>query len=201
MIYIFDLLGTFAFAISGTITGFDRRFDAFGVSMVGLVTAVGGGTLRDVLIGSQPVGWMQDINYLYAVAAGVFVTFVFFRRIRTWHRTLFIFDALGIGLFTLLGLEKALAMGLHPVISVLMGMMSAVFGGVLRDILCSEVPLIFRREIYATICLGGGAIYLISIQWLGRSDVLMFFCVALIFSVRVLAVKRKWYLPAIREVN
>lgn len=199
MIYFFELLGTFAFAISGTITGFDRKFDAFGVSMVGLVTAVGGGTLRDVLIGSQPVGWMQDINYLYAVAAGIFVTFVFFRRIRTWHRTLFVFDALGIGLFTVLGLEKALTLGLHPVLAVLMGMMSAVFGGVLRDILCSEVPLIFRKEIYATICIGGGAIYLVLLQSFGRTHVLMFACVVLIFLTRVLAVKRKWYLPALRE--
>jgi len=189
------------FAISGTITGIDRKFDLFGAAMVGMVTAVGGGTLRDLLIGSAPVGWMQDLNYFGACCLGIILTLLFFRSVRHWHQALFLFDALGIGVFTLLGLEKALSFGVHPVLAVLMGMMSAVFGGVIRDVLCSQVPLIFRKEIYATICLVGGATYLSLVQFFDRTNLLLAGCIAGIFIIRILAVKYSWQLPTLNHLK
>ena len=195
MIYYFDLFGTFVFAISGTITGIDRRLDLFGAAIIGLVTAVGGGSLRDILIGATPVGWMQDLNYLWAVALGIIISFTFQKLMRNWHRAFFLFDALGIGVFTVLGLEKAIALDLNPALAILLGMMSAVFGGVIRDVLCSQVPLILRKELYATICLFGGAVYVALSYLTGQSDVLLGAVIALIVLIRIAAVKYHLHLP------
>ena len=189
------------FAISGTITGVDRKLDLFGAAMVGMVTAVGGGTLRDLLIGSTPVGWMQDLNYFAACVLGILLTFFLIKSVRQWHKALFLFDALGIGVFTVLGLEKAMSFGIHPILAVLMGMMSAVFGGVIRDVLCSQVPLIFRKEIYATICLAGGAVYLGLLQVLPKSNFIIAICIAAIFIVRILAVRYSWKLPTLDHLK
>ena len=189
------------FAISGTIVGIDRKLDLFGAAMVGMVTAVGGGTLRDLLIGSTPVGWMQDLNYFVASMMGILLTLLLIRSVRRWHEALFLFDALGIGVFTLLGLEKAISFGIHPILAILMGMMSAVFGGVIRDVLCSQVPLIFRREIYATICLIGGGVYLGLLQFFEPSNLMLGSCIAGIFIVRILAVKYSWQLPTLAHLR
>ncbi len=201
MIYYLDLLGTMVFAISGTITGVDRKLDVFGASLIGLVTAVGGGTLRDLLIGSHPVGWMVDLNYFWICLSGMILTFLFLKWVGHWHRALFLFDALGIGVFTLLGLEKALQFGLHPVLAVMMGMTSAVFGGVLRDVLCSQVPLILRREIYATLCIFGGFLYLGLTALFKESFIITLVCISLIFLLRILVVKNSWQLPTLGVNN
>ena len=158
-IYAIDIAGTFVFAISGALAASEKRFDIFGAGILALVTAVGGGTLRDVLIGSTPVGWMQDLNYLIVIGAAVVISFFGKTYILKLRRTLFLFDTIGIALFTLLGLQKTLALGLSPVIAILMGVVSAVFGGVLRDVLSNVEPLIFRKEIYATACLAGGVLF------------------------------------------
>ncbi len=198
MIYFLDLLGTFVFAISGTATAADKKFDLFGAAIIALVTAVGGGTIRDLLIGNTPVGWMRDLNYLAAIGLAVPVTFFFKTVLLRMRRTLFLFDAIGIGLFTILGLQKTLAAGLSPVVAVLMGTVSAVFGGVVRDILCNEVPLIFRKEIYATACIAGGVLYFL-LDWLGLEyHVNVAATVGFIILVRVLAVRWGWGLPVVR---
>ncbi|MBI1226999.1 MAG: trimeric intracellular cation channel family protein [Bacteroidetes bacterium] len=197
-IYLLDLLGTFIFAISGTATAADKKFDLFGATIIALVTAVGGGTIRDLLIGSTPVGWMKDLNYLAAIGLGVAVTFFFKNLLVRLRHTLFLFDAIGIGLFTILGLQKTLAAGLSPVMAVLMGTVSAVFGGVVRDILCNEVPLIFRKEIYATACMAGALLYCL-LEWLGlQYHINVAATVAFIIVVRVLAVRRGWGLPVVK---
>ncbi|MEM9821242.1 MAG: trimeric intracellular cation channel family protein, partial [Bacteroidota bacterium] len=146
LIYIIDLLGTLVFAISGALAAANKRMDVFGASVIAFVTAVGGGTIRDVLIGSQPVGWMKDLNYLLMIGIGIGFAFLFKKGIQQLRRTFFLFDTVGIGLFTILGLQKTLGLGLSPVIAVMMGTVSAVFGGVLRDTLSNEIPLIFRKE-------------------------------------------------------
>ena len=185
------------FAISGTITGVDRKLDLFGAAMVGMVTAVGGGTLRDLLIGSTPVGWMQDLNYFVACGLGVLLTFVLIRSVQRWHNALFLFDALGIGVFTLLGLEKANRFRgtSHP--SCTHGHDVSRIWRRDRDVLCSQVPLIFRKEIYATICLIGGIVYLGLSRFFSSSDYILTICIICIFTVRVLAVKYKWQLPTL----
>ncbi|MEM8528438.1 MAG: trimeric intracellular cation channel family protein [Bacteroidota bacterium] len=192
--YLIDLAGTFVFAISGASAAADRKFDVFGALVLGLVTAVGGGTLRDVLIGSTPVGWMLDLNYLLVIIAGVITSLLFKRFISRLHKTIFLFDTIGIGLFTILGLQKTLSLGLSPIIAVMMGTVSAVFGGVIRDVLANEVPLIFRKEIYATACLFGGTIYLLLSQAIANDLFAALFSIVCVIAIRVLAVLKHWSL-------
>lgn len=197
LIYGVDLAGTFVFAVSGWLLASNKKLDIFGASVIAFVTAVGGGTLRDLLIGSRPVGWTQDLNYLLMIALGI-VCGLFFKRVfEKLRKTMFLFDSMGIGLFTILGIQKTLEFGLSPVIAVMMGIISAVFGGVLRDTLVNEIPLIFRKEIYATVCLTGGVLYLILQRFIPNDDWVVIITIIYIISVRILAVKRKWSFPTL----
>lgn len=195
LIYILDLIGTFVFAISGTLAATEKRFDVFGAAVLAFVTAVGGGTIRDVMIGRTPVGWMQDLNYLYFILLAVPATFFFRNYIQQLRKTMFLFDTIGIGLFTILGLKTTLNIGLSPIIAVMMGTVSAVFGGVLRDVLSREVPLIFRKEIYATACLLGGIVYLFLSKTNLPDDWSIFITVMVVIGIRVVAVRKKLQLP------
>lgn len=198
IIYALDLIGTFVFAISGMLAAANKKFDVFGASVIAFVTAVGGGTLRDVLIGAQPVGWMKDLNYLAVIALAVPVSVFFRPYIQKLRKTMFLFDTIGIGLFTILGLQKTLDMGLHYVVAVMMGTVSAVFGGVIRDLLSNQVPLIFRKEIYATACILGGTIYLLLTVFGVEYHISVISTVIFIIVIRILAVKKHWSLPTIR---
>ncbi|SEP96998.1 trimeric intracellular cation channel family protein [Neolewinella agarilytica] len=188
-----DYSGTFVFAISGALAGMKRSFDVFGVFILGLVTAIGGGTLRDLLIGSTPVGWMQNTVYLYIVVAAVAFAYLFRPHFRKLRRSMFLFDTIGIALYTILGLQKALSFGLSPVICVLLGVVSATFGGVIRDVLSGEVPLIFRKEIYASACLAGGVLFLVTDQLIGERAA-MGVAIVVVFVIRTLAVRNHWTL-------
>lgn len=194
-IYALDLIGTFVFAVSGTLTANKQKFDVFGVFVIALVTAVGGGTLRDILIGSQPVGWMRDLNYLIVISCGCIGGIIFKSSIQHLRRTMFLFDTIGIGLFTILGLQKTLDLNISPVIAVLMGSVSAVFGGVIRDVLCNEVPLIFRKEIYATACIFGACLFLLLEHFAVPENVNMLITIFAIIILRTLAVRYHWSLP------
>lgn len=196
-LYVLDLLGTFVFAISGLLTAAEKRFDLFGAAVISLVTALGGGTIRDVLIGCHPVGWMTDLNYLYAVLAGIALAWLFKKHIERLRRTLFLFDTIGIGIFTIVGLQKTLGFDVAPVIAVIMGTTSAVFGGVVRDILTGEIPLIFRKEIYATACLLGGLLYLFLSSFPGSAEWAVSITIGFIIIIRLLAVRLHWSLPRI----
>ena len=197
ILYFIDILGTMVFAISGALAGRDKKLDFFGIAAVGLITAIGGGTVRDVLLGSTPVGWMNDLIYLSMIGAGILISLLFGKAVRRLRRTFFMFDTVGIAVFTVLGLQKALALDVHPVIAIMMGMVSAVFGGVLRDIVCNEIPLIFRKEIYALTCLCGGILFVVLTQI--PIDLSWNIAITVIFIMifRVLAVKFKWQLPDI----
>jgi uncharacterized membrane protein YeiH len=199
LIYGIDLAGTFVFAVSGLLLAYNKQLDIFGASVIAFVTAVGGGTLRDLLIGSQPVGWMQDLNYLLVIVMGI-VCGMFFRKVfEKLRKTMFLFDSVGIGLFTILGIQKTLEFGLSPIVAVMMGTISAVFGGVLRDTLVNDIPMIFRKEIYATVCVTGGVLYLILAYYMPRHDWDMIITIVYIISVRILAVKRKWSFPTLGQ--
>lgn len=199
LIYTIDILGTFAFAISGALVASDKKFDLFGVLIIAFVTAVGGGMLRDILINAHPINWIGDLNYLWIIFLAVFLTFLFKSKIAYLSKTLFLFDTIGISVFTLLGLQKGLSFNLHPIIAIIMGMISAVFGGVLRDVLTNKVPLIFEKEIYASACLAGGISYLI-IKELPISDNLNFIISAsVIITIRLIAVKFNLELPKVKD--
>lgn len=197
LFYILDLSGTMAFAISGVLTGLHKRLDPFGVFIIAFVTAVGGGTLRDMLIGRSPVGWMQDLNYVYLIAFGFFLALFFRKKLDKLRTSLFLFDTIGLGVFTLIGLEKGLEFHLHPVICIVLGTMTACFGGVIRDILCNEIPVVFRKEIYATICILGGLVFF-SLRYYNLPDDIVYVATSfIIIAVRLLAVKFHWSLPAL----
>jgi uncharacterized membrane protein YeiH len=197
MFYLLDILGTMAFAISGVLTALNKRMDPFGVFVIAFVTSVGGGTLRDVLIGRTPVGWMLDLNYVYIITAGFFIAVLFRKKLDRLRVSLFFFDTIGLGVFTLIGLEKGIAVNLHPVICIALGTMTACFGGVIRDILCNDIPVIFRREIYATICIAGGLVFFTLRQLNIPQDILYLATSGFIISLRLLAVHFKWSLPSL----
>ena len=196
-VYFLDLFGTLVFAISGVLTAMENKFDLVGSAIIGMVTAVGGGTLRDLFIGETPVGWMHDLNYVYVTFVALLLSYVFKKQISKWRKSMFIFDTIGIGLFTILGLQKTLEVGLSPLIALLMGVVSAVFGGVIRDVLTNVVPLIFRNEIYATACIIGGVIFLILEQISTVMTINMIVSMLVVFCIRYFSVKYKWSLNVI----
>ncbi|MFT5952260.1 MAG: putative membrane protein YeiH [Bacteroidia bacterium] len=193
-IYFLNLVGVFVFAISGTLTAIDNDFDVVGATIIGFITALGGGTLRDILIGETPVGWMQDSVSLYVIVVAVICSYLFKTSILKLRKSMFIFDTIGLGLFTILGLQKTLELGLSPVIAVIMGVVSAVFGGVIRDVLSNEVPLIFRSEIYASACVAGALVFLALDGLAVQLELSMIVSMVVVFLVRYFAVKRKWVL-------
>jgi uncharacterized membrane protein YeiH len=195
MFHLLDIIGTMAFAMSGALTAMHKKLDPFGIFIIAFVTAVGGGTLRDIMIGRTPVGWMLDLNYVYVIIVGFILAIIFRKKFDRLRTSLFFFDTIGLGVFTLIGLEKGINIGLHPVICIALGTMTACFGGVIRDILCTEIPVIFRKEIYATICIFGGIVFFMLKKLNLESDVLYLTTSLFIISVRLMAVKFKWYLP------
>ncbi|MGK0326474.1 MAG: putative membrane protein YeiH [Polaribacter sp.] len=198
IIYLIDILGTFAFAISGALVALDKKFDIFGVIIIAFVTAVGGGMLRDILINAHPINWIGDLNYLYTIFLAVIFTFLVKSKIAYLSKTMFLFDTIGISVFTLLGLQKGLSYELHPLVAVIMGMISAVFGGVLRDVLTNRVPLIFEKEIYASACLSGGLMYLILNHFMVEENINFIISALVVVIIRVVAVRFSLELPKIK---
>ena len=197
MFYVLDILGTIAFAISGVLVAFHKKMDLFGILIIAFVTAIGGGTLRDLLIGETPVNWMRDITFTYVIIGSAIFAILFRSKLNYLRTSLFLFDTIGIGLYTLVGIEKGVSAGLHPIICIALGTITASFGGVIRDILCNEIPVIFRREIYATACILGGVIYFL-LRKLPIDDNFVFIISgAIVILVRLLAVKFKIALPNI----
>lgn len=199
MFSLLDIIGTMAFAMSGALTAMNKRLDPFGVFIIAFVTAVGGGTVRDVLIGRTPVGWMLDLKYVYVIILGFILSVIFRKKFDKLRTSLFLFDTIGLGVFTLIGLERGILTGLHPIICIALGTMTACFGGVTRDILCNEIPVIFRREIYATICILGGIVFFVLKKLNLNDDILYLVTCVVIILVRLMAVKYKWYLPALEH--
>ncbi|GAA4899839.1 trimeric intracellular cation channel family protein [Flaviramulus aquimarinus] len=197
MFYIIDILGTIAFAISGVLVAIHKKMDLFGILIIAFVTAVGGGTLRDLLIGDTPVSWMKDITYTYIILATAVFAIIFRSKINYLRTSLFLFDTIGIGLYTLVGIEKGLHAELHPIICIALGTMTASFGGVIRDILCNEIPVIFRKEIYATACILGGITYFLLREFPIQNNVVFIIAGIVVIAIRLLAVKYKIALPTI----
>ena len=196
MFQFLDIIGTLAFAISGALTGWHKKLDPFGVFIIAFVTALGGGTLRDVLIGKAPVGWMLDLTYVYVIILGFVATIILKKRLEKLRISLFLFDTIGLGIFTIIGIEKGIDVGLHPIICIALGTMTASFGGVIRDILCNEIPVIFRKEIYATISISGGVLFFTLNELSLNTDILYLVTSLFMIAFRLLAVKNKWYLPS-----
>lgn len=184
------------FAISGAMAANRKNIDIFGATFTGFVTAIGGGSLRDVFLNLRPI-WVDDANYLIAIFIGVFISILANRQLDRLARTLTFFDAIGIGFFCIVGVQKSLQYDSSATAAIILGMFSAVMGGVIRDTLMNETPLIFRKEIYATACLSGAILYVFLKSLHVNPDLNMFASAALIFVIRILAVKYKFTLPVV----
>ena len=195
--FIIDILGVISFAISGVLTARSKKMDVFGIFIIAFVTATGGGTLRDILIGVTPVSWMKDLTYVYLIIASVVFSLLFHKRLTILRTSLFLFDTIGIGLYTMIGVEKGISAGLSPLICIFIGTITACFGGVIRDILCNEIPVIFRKEIYATACILGGIVYFFLMQFPLNSEIVFVIAGIVVIGVRLLAVKFKFSLPSL----
>ena len=192
-----DVFGTVAFAVSGVLVAMEKRLDLFGVLIIAFVTAIGGGTLRDLLIGNTPVIWMRDLTYVIIIPVTMTFTIIFSKQLKYLRTSLFLFDTIGIGLYTLLGIEKGLEANLSPIMCIALGTITASFGGVLRDILCNEIPVIFRKEIYATACILGGALYFILRSSGVVEEYAYVSAILLVILLRILAVRFGISLPSI----
>ena len=194
---IIDFVGTFAFAISGIRLASAKRFDWFGAYVVGAATAIGGGTLRDVML-DVPVFWMHNGFYLACTAFALLWVIIFRRYLIRMHSTFFIFDAIGLALFAVVGIQKTLDAGFPLWVATIMGTFTGAAGGVLRDVFINEIPLIFRKDIYAMACVMGGFAYWVCGRLGCESIVTQITCGVCVFLTRVLAVKFHVSLPTLK---
>jgi uncharacterized membrane protein YeiH len=200
-LFIIDILGTFSFAVSGAFLAMQKKLDPFGVLVLAFVTAIGGGTLRDIMIGNLPVGWLRNETATLVIFFSAIATMFFGRYLKQFTTTLFLFDALGLGLFTIIGIELAIAKEFSVGVCIALGTITACFGGVIRDVLLNDVPLLFRKEIYAMAAIAGGLIYFGLKKIDLHENISKIICILLIFTIRVIAVKYKLSLPQFYNEN
>jgi uncharacterized membrane protein YeiH len=201
LLEIIDILGVVAFAITGVFAAMEKKLDLFGIFIVAFVTAMGGGTLRDVLIGDLPVVWLRSTEYSVIILISTAVAVVFNKVIRNLQRTLFVFDSLGLGMFTIVGIEKGLAIQLHPGMCVALGTLTGCFGGVIRDILLNTIPIIFQKEIYAVACILGGTVYFLLLKSGLDHFTIAIISILVVVVIRILAVKYQLGLPNLYKVG
>jgi len=195
--YYFNLFGVMMFAMSGALAATDKNLykDLFGVSFTAFATSVGGGTLRDIILGAHPIAWVADNNYLIAISMGIILMLILKKQLVKIPKILLVFDSIGIAIYTIIGMEKALALDVAPLAAVIMGLFTAVMGGVIRDTLINEIPQIFRKEIYATACIVGALVYLL-LKYTSLPDIWSaMISIVTIIAFRLTAVKFKWSLP------
>lgn len=192
---LLDVLGTSAFAISGALSAMNRKLDVFGIFIIAFVTAIGGGTLRDILVGNTPISWMKDPSNMFLIGLITILTIIFRNKINYLKKSLFLFDTIGLGICTIIGVEAGIDTHLHPIICITLGTMTGCFGGVIRDILCNEIPVIFRKEIYATASLAGGVCFMI-LHYFQLPNILLYSStIGLIITIRTLVVIYHIQLP------
>lgn len=203
LFYWLNLIGIFFFTISGSLAARDKKHyhDYFGVFFTGFLTAIGGGTLRDMMLGAYPISWLNDRNILISIIFAFVFTLVFKNYIIKLRRTLFLFDTVGVGIYTILGVQKSLEYHVNPFAAVILGLISAVFGGVIRDTLINEIPLIFAKEIYATACITGAVLFTSMLYFNMDSNFSAMLSMSLIIVIRILAVKYKLALPKFETGN
>ena len=197
IIYVLDMVGVFACTVAATVLAKRLALDIFGALLVSFVGSIGGGTLRDVLLNRHPVFWLEDLNYFYLIVTTSLMVQVFYYGFEKLDKVIRWFDALGLAAFTVIGIEAALSKGIQMPIVVMMGVMTAVAGGIMRDVLCRQLPLLLHKEIYITASLIGSVFYLVLLHfevslWLRDVTTLL-----LIFAIRMFAVYRQWNLPNI----
>ena len=194
-LYFIDVLGTFAFTVSGAFAAMERRLDPFGVLIISFATAIGGGTLRDILVGNLPVRWLMNNTTIIVIFSAALACMLFGSLLQQLNKALSFFDAVGIGFFTIVGVEVGIHRQLSGTICIALGTITACFGGVLRDVLLNKVPLIFHKEIYALACIVGGTFYYFLRQFPVSSDVAKVAAIILVVAIRLLAIRYQLALP------
>lgn len=189
-----EVVGLISFSISGVMAALDKKLDIFGIFIIAFITAMGGGTLRDILIGDLPVNWTVNTQNSVIVLVTAVVAVLFQKSILNFQKLLFIFDSLGLGLFTVVGIEKGIAFGFDTGICIVLGTITGCFGGVIRDISINNIPMIFQKEIYATVCIGGGILYFLLKPYIGIAMLDLIVLMA-IFLVRIWVVRYNISLP------
>ena len=201
LLYLLDMVGVIACAIAGTLLAQHKGFDIAGCILVSMVNAIGGGTLRDMALDRHPLFWMTDLNYVIVITATSLILQIFFHLYHKIDKALKFFDAIGLAAFSVIGFKVALAQDVSPVIAVMMGVWTAIIGGLLRDIICNEIPLLLQREIYITASIAGSVTYLALDYWGVDAVTNEFMMLFIIFAVRMLALKFDCHLPSIRLVD
>ncbi len=198
LISLVTLAGTFSFGVSGTLAASQRRFDLFGIAAIACVSSLGGGTIRDILVGHYPLAWVEDSRLVIMVLLAVAFTLALRKHLQRVSKVLFILDTIGIGIFTIISINSCLTWHLTPGVSVLFGVMSTIAGGILRDVLCNEVPIIFRKEMSAIAAGTGGLVYVVLHQSKNVSEFIsMSISIALIIVIRLASAKYKLALPSV----
>ncbi|GAA0807210.1 MULTISPECIES: trimeric intracellular cation channel family protein [Psychrobacter] len=200
LLYLLDMVGIIACAIAGTLLAQHKGFDIAGCILVSMVNAIGGGTLRDMALDRHPLFWMTDLNYVIVITVTSLILQIFFHLYHKIDNALKLFDAIGLAAFSVIGFKVALTQGMSPLVAIMMGVWTAIIGGMLRDIICNEIPLVLQREIYITASIAGSVTYL-CLQYVGVSaGINEFIMLFVIFAVRMLALRFDWHLPSIRLV-
>jgi len=201
LLKLIDIAGIAVFSISGVFAAMEKKLDVFGVFIIAFITALGGGTLRDVLIGQLPVSWMYNLNYGLIVLLSTLASMFFSNIIGNYQKTLLTFDSLGIGLFTVVGIQKGIMLDFHPAVCIALGTITACFGGVIRDILLNNIPLIFQKEVYATACILGGVVYFVLMRLQMNEMITEMISITFIVVFRLVAVRFNWQLPSIYKIQ
>jgi uncharacterized membrane protein YeiH len=197
---LLEIIGTFVFALSGIRMASGKQMDWFGAYIVGLVTAVGGGTLRDLLL-NIPAFWMEDSQYFITTGVALLAALIFKHKLFRLGKTLFLFDAIGLGLFTVVGISKSLDQGYSFTVCIIMGAITGCVGGMIRDILINEVPLVLRRDIYALASIAGGLMYFLLYSLNIESGIIEFIAAGTVILIRLIAVKYKIHLPTFVKID
>lgn len=197
MIYAFDMIGTIACSVSGTILARSKNFDPMGCILVAMVTAIGGGTVRDVMLDRHPIFWMTDLTYLVVITITSLIFQAFFKPTDRFYRILQVSDAIGLAVFSLIGVKVALRYGMNMPVAMLMGIITIIVGGMIRDMICNELPLVLRQEIYITASMVGSGMYFImnhfhTIEWIAEVTMM-----SVVFGIRMMAIFYDWHLPAV----
>ena len=195
-----DLVGTFAFAISGIKLASGKQVDWLGAYIIGLATAIGGGTIRDLLLGVTPF-WMLDSRYFITTGVALLATLLFKEKLFRWKNTLFLFDTIGLGLVTIVGITKSLDANFPFWVCIVMGAITGSIGGVIRDILLNEVPLLLQKDIYALACIAGGVVYFACHYFQLTTGLTELIAAAVVMLVRIIAIQFHIHLPILKSIQ
>lgn len=198
LIYLFDMIGIIACSISGTILAKHKNFDVFGCLLVSIVTAIGGGTVRDVILDRHPLFWMVDMSYLTVITISSLVMQIFFHpNSKRVNKFLKLSDTIGLSVFTLIGIKVADSMGANVPVALLLGVITIIVGGIIRDMICNEIPLVLQQEIYISAALAGGILYFTLHNLSVTAWIADIATMGTIFTLRMLAIRYDWQFPTI----